>query len=55
MLSRTLRALDNGLRINIRLLLGAYAPHNKRMKSMLTSASLLAFIRTTYPQPVRGN
>jgi len=33
-------------------LLGAYAPHNKRMKSMLTSASKLAFVRTTYPQPV---
>ena len=48
------RPQDKGLRITIRLLLGAYAPHNKRMKSMLTSASKLAFVRTTYPQPVQG-
>ena len=38
-------------RIAIRLLFGE-APHNKRMKPMLTSASKLAFFRTAYPPPL---
>jgi hypothetical protein len=38
------------------MLLGAYAPSNKRMKaSLLTVVSKLAFIRTTYLRPIKIN
>jgi len=49
-LCQTLRALDNALRIIIRLLVGTYAPHNKRIKSMLTSVRLARESGSLTPQ-----